>query len=404
MKSKIKCIMFNRQEKILIFILAFIQFSHIVDFMILMPLGPQLMRIFEITPQQFGVIVSCYTFAAGVSGIASAFFMDKFDRKSALLFFYTGFCFGTIACALSPNYYFLLAARTLTGVFGGVLGSLCLSILGDAIAPAKRGTAMGLMMSSFSFASIAGVPFSLFLANHFNWHAPFMFLGCVSSLLILVIWKVVPSIRGHMEHKHTQNPLQLVISLIRENSTRTAILFSFLLIFAQFLIIPFLSPSLVANAKMAELDLPFIYLVGGSFSMFSSPLAGRLADRFGRMRVYVIGAVLSIIPIILITHLGVTPLWLILTVIALFFTTTSFRWVPAMAIITSTVTPQRRGGFMSLVSSLQNFASSIASLIAGAVVVKTATGELSNYGILGFLSAAVSLIAIWAATKIRVVE
>ena len=181
--------MFSRQEKFLLFIIAAIQFAHIVDFMIMMPLGPQFIRIFSISAQEFSFLVASYTLFAGISGFVSSFFMDRFERKRLLIFFFTGFAISTLFCAFSPNFYVLLIARSLAGTFGGVLNSITLSIVSDNFSYEKRGTAMGWTSTSFSLASILGVPFSIYLAMKFNWHAPFVFLGCISFGLYLFIFK-----------------------------------------------------------------------------------------------------------------------------------------------------------------------------------------------------------------------
>lgn len=395
---------FTRQEKILLFMLAFIQSSHIIDFMIMMPLGPQLMRIFQITPREFGVLVSVYTFAAGTSGIFAAFFMDKFDRKHSLLFFYVGFCLGTIACGLSPNYYFLLAARTLTGAFGGVLGSLVMSIVGDAISPQRRGSAMGIVMTSFSISSIMGVPFSLYLANRFDWHAPFLLLGVVSFILTFVIIYFIPSVRKHLDEPSGQKPLALVLSVLQGSSTRTALMFMFVLMLGHFSIIPFLSPTLVANAKLTESQLPLIYFVGGCCSIVFSPIVGWLSDQYGRFRILWISVLSSFVPVLLITHLGPTPIALILFYIAIFFICGSGRFAPAMAMVTSTVTPQRRGTFMSLNSCVQNFSAALGSYIAGMIVAQGANGEILNYNIVGYFSVILSFLALVLARRVKMVE
>ncbi len=304
--------MFNKKERLLLFALAFVQFSHIVDFMIMMPLGPQLMRIFSISPQQFGLLVSSYTFAAGATGLLSAFFIDRFDRKSSLIFFYIGFCLGTLACAFAQDYTTLLIFRTLAGAFGGVLSALCLSIVSDAINPERRGSALGILMTAFSVASILGVPFSLFLANTFNWHAPFLFLGGLSFLLLFVIQVGVPSMREHFAMRTDKSSIHHVVQILRNKSQLLAILFTILIVLGQFAVIPFLSPSMVANVGMSEAQLPLIYLVGGIFSILSSPLIGRAADKFGKRRVFYFGVLASTVPFFLITRLTFQKLIIVL--------------------------------------------------------------------------------------------
>ncbi|MEZ0390873.1 MAG: MFS transporter [Pseudobdellovibrionaceae bacterium] len=394
----------TRSEKWLLFVLALIQFGHIVDFMIMMPLGPQLMRIFQISPQQFGVLVSAYTFAAGTSGILSALFMDRYDRKNSLMFFFVGFCFGTFACAFSSNYHFLLAARLFTGAFGGVLGSLIFAIVGDVIVPQKRGMAMGIVMSAFSAASILGVPFSLYLANHFNWHAPFVFLGGLGVCLLFIIFRFVPPVRAHLDHQSGKNPFRTIFELLKDPSPQMALLFIMMLTLGQFSIIPFLSPSLVANAGLPELQLPLIYLVGGSCSLLASPTVGRLTDKYGKIKIFWASALLSILPILIITNLSSTPIPLILAVVGVFFVFSSGRMIPAMAMVTSSVTLVRRGSFMSLVSSSQQFAAAAGSLIAGQIVTRGSSGELLNYPLVGVFAVVTSLVGLFLATRLKMVE
>ena len=395
--------MFSRSEKILLAVLGFINFSHIIDFMIMMPLGPQLMRTFQISPQQFSYLVASYTLSAAVSGFAAAFFLDKYDRKNSLLFFFIGFCLSNIACALSPDFLTLLVSRTLAGFFGGVLGSQVFSIIGDKIPPERRGTAMGFIMTSFSVASIAGVPFSLYLANHFNWHAPFMFLGVLSSFVAILIYYVLPNMKDHIRHK-SQSSVDHFLKVIKNSNNVNAAVFMSCLVFSQFLIIPFLSPSLVANAGLAEADLPFIYLVGGSISFLASPLIGRLSDKYGKKVILNIGIPLSLVPFFLITNMPIVSKPILFLCVALLFFGMSGRIVPAMALATSTVKPQDRGTFMSLSGSAQQFAAAMASSVAGAIVVRGPAGELLNYPIVGFISIGASILAWLLAQKIQSID
>ena len=383
---------FDRSEKVLLFTLAFIQFSHIVDFVIMMPLGPQLMRIFSINPSQFGLLVSAYTFAAGVSGLLSAFLVDRFDRKSTLLFFYVGFCLSTLACALSPTYEVLMFARLATGCFGGVLGSTVFAIVGDAIHPSRRGTALGIVMVSFSVASIFGVPFSLYLANYFGWHAPFLFLALISFLLVFVIIKLIPSMTGHMQGLR-ESALQLIIRVSTSRNQMLALAFLVLLVFGQFSIIPFLSPSFVSNAGLSESQLPLVYFLGGLASIFSSPLIGRFSDTLGKRKIFVGSAILSLVPIYLITRLEVTPIALVLLLSTSFFICMGGRIIPAMAMITSTVKPDYRGSFMSIMSSAQNLAAAGAAFVAGQIVEKNTSGQILHYSTVGVIAVIFSCLA-----------
>lgn len=386
--------LFSRSEKLLLVALAFIQFAHIVDFMILMPLGPQLMRIFEIGPHQFSWLVSSYTLAAGTTGLFAAIFMDRYDRRSALLFMFVGFAMGTLACSLASHYKFLLVARIVTGAFGGILNSLIFSIVGDAIVPSKRATAMGTVMSSFALASVFGVPFSLFLANHWNWHTPFLFLGVLALVLVTIAPKVIPSMRSHLHNPKNEKWYTPFTLVLHSRNQVYALLFLVLLVFGQFTVIPFLSPSFVANVGLLETQLPFIYLVGGGVSIFSGPLVGRLADKKGKKFVFLIGAGLSLVPLYLLTHLGQTPLSFLLPLVAFFFFTMSGRMVPATALVTSTVHPVHRGSFMSIVSATQQFSAAGAAWLAGLMIEKTTTGQMLHYEKVGYIAIACSVGAI----------
>lgn len=397
--------MFTKSEKLLLAILASIQFSSIVDFMIMMPLGPQLMRLFAINPHQFGLLVSSYTFSAGISGFFASFFIDRYDRKASLLFFYIGFGLGTLACALAPTYELLLLARGLTGVFGGVLSSLVLSIVSDAISYERRGSAMGIVMTSFSLASILGVPFSLFLANEFTWHAPFLFLGGISLALCVVIWLHVPNLKAHMSQAtRKDSPFQILQRIIQNENQRRALIFMAAVMFGHFAIIPFLSPSLVANAGFKESQLPLMYMAGGICTIFTSPIIGRLADRYGKHKVFLWGALVTLLPYWVITHLTVQPLWFVLSICAFFFVSSGGRMIPGTALVSGTVKPAHRGSFMSIVSCVQQLASAASSYIAGLIVTTGATGRLENYNVVGYIAIVFTFVAIYLSRKIHSVE
>lgn len=389
-----------KKEKLLLYTLATIQFTAIMDFMIVMPLGPQLMRLFDINPSQFGIIVSSYTFAAGFTGLVGAFFIDRFDRKTALLFNYVGFSIGTILCALAPTYEWLVAARIVTGLFGGVMGALVLSIVGDVVPEFRRATAMGIVMASFSVASIFGVPFGLFLANWAGWHMPFYFLGFMGLIVSGIIYKIVPSVNTHLT-KERPSPVQVLKNVFGSTPQVRALMFMFVLVLGQFSVIPYISPYLVANVGFPESNLTYMYLLGGCATIFTSPFIGRMADKYGKPKIFTIMALLSIIPLITTTHMPHAPVWVVLTFSTLFFVFISGRMVPSMALITSTVPPQHRGSFMSINSSAMQLGSGVASFLSGMVIAKAPTGEILNYSFVGYGSVAFTLLAIFLALKIK---
>jgi len=394
-----------KNEKFLLWTLALINFIHIVDFMILMPLGPQLMRIFEISPREFGLLVSSYTFSAGISSFFGAFFLDRFDRKKILLWVYMGFTLATLACALSPSYSILLFARVLSGLFGGLTSALILAIIGDVIPDQRRGRAMGLVMAAFSVASVLGVPLGLFLASLSNWHTPFFILTGTSLLSLVMVYKFIPSIRDHLDQGYLRpNPMLVISRVIGNSNQMRAISLSVMMMFGQFMIIPFLSPYTVSNIGFTEMQLTYIYMAGGAFTIFTSPWVGKLSDKYGKLKIFTIFMALNVVPIAIITHLGVTPIFFVLMVSTLFFVTSNGRFVPAAALITGTAKPENRGSFLSFNSAVQQMATGLASLITGVIIGENAAGELTNFNLVGYLAIFFSLLCIPLARRIKVVS
>lgn len=391
----------KQKEFYILLTLALIQFTHVMDFMIIMPLGNQLMKLFQITPQQFGFIVSAYTITAGLVGFAGAFFVDNFDRKKLLLSCYAGFLVGTLACAFAPNYGFMLAARIFTGAFGGLLSTLILSIVGDLIPNERRGSAMGFVTAGFSLASVFGVPFGNYLASIYSWHAPFLFIASAGLVVASLIFKFVPFLSGHIQQKSNRPRLtEVVRNLIDNRNQRKALLLMCLLMLSQFSIIPFIAAYMEKNVGFTQIEVTYIYFYGGICSVFAAPLIGRLADRIGKFKVFAIFASLAIIPLFLITNMPAVPIWMALIVTSFFFIVISGRVVPAMALITSTTTPKSRGSFMSFNSSVQQTSAGVAAFIAGAIVTKDEAGKLQHYPIVGYIAIAACFLSIWAASRI----
>ncbi len=389
-------------EKVLLLILAAVQFTHILDFMIVMPLGPQFIRVFGISTAEFGFLISVYTFSAGISGLSVALFIDRFDRKRVLLFSYAGFTVGTLLCALAPTYAFLVAARLLAGAFGGVTSSMTLAIVGDVIPVARRGSAMGKIMAAFSLASIAGIPIGLFLANRWDWHAPFFMLVGLGVFIGLVGWYFLPSLRSHLvPGEERRNAFREMQSLLSHPNHLRALSLTVLMTFSGFMVIPYISPYLVANSGLTEAQLPFIYLIGGFCTFFSMPLFGKLGDRFGLLRVFTIMSLLTIVPIAVLTNLPVVPLGAALAVTTLFMVISSGRMVPGMAMVTSSPASRVRGSFMSVNSAAQQFSTSLAAFTAGLVLHQTASGEFSGYPRVGLLSMLFLILSVVVARGLR---
>jgi len=382
--------------------MAAINFTHILDFMIMMPLGNFLMPFFNITTQQFSFVVASYSLSAFVSGLIAAFFVDRFDRKKILLFGYSGFIIGTICCGIAPTYELLLAARILAGLFGGLIGAQVLSIVADTFSYERRGQAMGILLSAFSLASIIGVPLALILAGQISWHAPFILIGVLGIFIIPLVYKFLPPITHHLdEDKAHVKPIQLLKNILNNRQQLIALLLSGSLMLGHFLIIPFLNPYMELNVGFTETQRNLVYMVGGIASFISAPMIGKLADKYGKHKVFYIFAGLSLITIFLITNMPAIKYYYVLMVTGVWFAFSTGRTIPAQAIISNVVHPEQRGSFMSFNSSFQQMFTGLASLIAGFIVYQGSDNKIHNYAWVGYLSIVVVIAAIFIAKAIH---
>jgi predicted MFS family arabinose efflux permease len=392
----------NWKERVLLLLLAAINFTHILDFMIMMPLGNFLMPYFKINTQQFSVVVASYSLSAFVSGLVAAFFVDRFDRKKILIFGYTGFIIGTICCGIAPEYELLLAARILAGLFGGLIGAQVLSIVADSFAYERRGQAMGILLSAFSLASVIGVPFSLVLAGNISWHAPFILIGAMGIVIIPLVHRFLPSMTHHLDAGRAHvKPVALLRNILGNSQQLIALLLNGALMLGHFLIIPFLNPYMEHNVGFNETQRNLVYMVGGLASFFSAPFIGKLADKYGKHRVFYIFASSSLVTIFLITNMPPIKYYWVLTVTGIWFALSTGRAIPAQAIISNVVHPEQRGSFMSFNSSFQQMFTGMASLIAGFIVFQGKDNKIHNYALVGYLSIVIVLITIFIAKAIH---
>jgi MFS transporter, DHA1 family, inner membrane transport protein len=389
-------IFMTKQQKFILYILACVQFTNIMDFMIMMPMGPILIRAFATTPQGFSALVSAYSLSAGISGFLAAFFVDQFDRKQLLTWAYIGFLIGTFACAVAPNYELMMLARIVAGIFGGLLGSQVLSIVGDLIDYKYRSEGMAVIMAAFSVASVLGVPVGMWLATHLSWHAPFVVVVAVGLVNLLLIYKYLPSLRGHIHTaKGKPNPLQVLTNIGQDANQLRAIALSAVVIFGHFSIIPLLNPYLTHNVGMSETAIPYIYLLGGAVTIITARLVGQLADRRGKYPIFAWAAVLFLVPVALTTHLPAgAPLWLIFTISSLFFLFANARTIPMQALVSGVTTNEQRGGFTSINSSVIQLASGAASMVAGLIVSEAPNGNLIGYNWVGYMAIGFILVGV----------
>jgi predicted MFS family arabinose efflux permease len=394
------------RERILLLTLAGIQFAHILDFMIMMPLGPILMQALGVGTREFGLLVSAYTFSATFTGVLAAVFVDRFERKRLLLTMFALFALATLACGLAADYSTLLLARCTAGAFGGVLGSMVQTMVGDLIPFERRGRASGTVMSAFSVSTVAGVPLSLYFANHFGWRFPFFFIAVLVLGLLLLGIRMLPTLRGHLptatiSDVGRRHPLAAMHDVVRDGNHLRALMLTALIMFSGFTVIPYITIYLTANAGIAQADIPLIYLAGGCATLFTSRLIGRLADAYGKVRIYRLVALISLAPLFIQTHLMPVPLWLLLVCTTIFFIFVPGRMVPAMAIVTSAAQPNLRGTFLSMNGAVQSMASGVASFLGGAMISVNAAGNIVGYDRVGYLAMVATLAAMAFVGTIR---
>ena len=390
-------------ERTLLLLLAAVQFTHILDFMVMMPLGQQLMRDLSIGPAQFSHLVAAYTISAGVVGLVTAPFMDRHDRKKILLIVYAGFTLGTLACGISHDATQLLIARAVCGAFGGVSGATIMSILSDIVPPQRRAAGMGIIMAAFAVAAALGVPIGLYLAQKFRWEMPFLLVAGMGAVIWALILIMLPPVRGHLEETASHG-FHTFWELLRDPNAGRALLFMSALVMGHITIIPLLAPYLVSNVGMPESKLFLIYLVGGVCSAFTAPMFGKLADRRGHMRIYTFLIVVACVVTLLLTNAPQLPVWAVLILAAGFFTFASGRFVPAQAIVSLAVPARRRGSFMSLSSCTRDLTTGFTTSLGGWIVTKAPSGQLVHYSVLGWIAVGVSLGSLWLARRVQANE
>jgi predicted MFS family arabinose efflux permease len=374
---------FTNYQKFIIGLTAFLQFTIILDFMVLSPLGAQLMLEMHLQPSEFGWVVSVYAFAAGISGILAAGFADKFDRKKLLLFFYFGFLFGTFLCAVAPDFQSLLVARIVAGMFGGVVGAVGMAIVSDLFPLEVRGRVLGFGQMAFAAAQVLGLPIGLLLANKFNWHAPFWMISGVGLLVgVIIFWKMKP-VADHLLIKNDRNAFQHLIKTLTNPSYLRAFLATILLATGGFMLMPFGSAFSTGNLGLSMSSLPILYGITGICSMIIGPFTGKANDKFGRINLFLAGTVVAIIVTTIYTRLGITPFWLICTMSILMWVGISARMISSSVLFSGIPSNQDRGAFTSIQSAISSVSGGIAASIAGMIVVRGSDGLLKNYDWLG---------------------
>ncbi len=387
---------FSSYQSRLVALLAFVQFTIILDFIIMSPLGAILMPALDITAGQFGVAVSAYAFSAGISGVLAAGFADRFDRKNLLLFFYAGFTAGTFFCAIAPNYQLLLLGRIVTGLFGGVVGSIVLAIVIDLFPLHLRGRAMGFLQTGFAASQVLGIPVGLFLANRWGWHFSF---GAIVGLALAVIAAIVTLMRpvnAHLQLEQDKNALAHLVATISQPRYTLAFAVTTLLATGGFMLMPFGSAFTVHNLGIDIVHLPTIYLASGLFTIFIGPLVGRISDTFGKFPTFVFGSTMSVIMVLIYTHLGQVTLTVAITVNVLMFVGIFSRMIPSQALISAIPDASQRGSFSAVSASLNQLSGGLGSVLAAAIIAQNADGSLRHFDRLGYIVVSTSILSLIA--------
>jgi predicted MFS family arabinose efflux permease len=385
---------FSAYQKFVVGLLAFLQFSIVLDFVIIAPLGAIIMPDLAIGPQRFGEIVSAYAFSAGISGLLAAGFADRFDRKRFPLFFYAGFIAGTTLCALAPNYPLLLAARIVTGLFGGVIGSIVLAIVTDLFPLQMRGRVMGVVQTAFAASQVLGVPAGLYLANAWNWHITFVPIILVAVPVSFIIAFYMKPVAAHLALKHDSNAWRHLSGTVMVPSHLLAFAATALLVTGGYMIMPFSSVYTVNNLGISLNDLPTIYFVSGLFTIVTGPLIGRASDAFGHFNTFIFGCALSIVMVLIYTHLGHVSLLVVIAVTVVMFVGIFSRMIPSQVLMSAIPRPPERGSFNALNASMQQISGGIASLAAGIVVTQGPDGALQHFDQLGYIIVATTLLSL----------
>ena len=394
-KEQPTVIPFSSYQKFVIFILAITQFTVILDFMVMSPMGDILMKNMQLKPSNFGFVVSAYAFSAGISGLLTAGFADKFDRKKLLLFFYIGFIIGTVFCGIVTTYPLLVAARIITGLFGGVIGSISMAIVIDLFELQQRGRVMGFIQMAFGTSQIFGIPVGLYLANAWGWHAPFLWIALMAAIIAILIMLKLKPLTGHLASQLDKSPLAHLTHTLIKKDYRIGFTATAILSVGGFMMMPFGSAFAINNLKITEAQLPLVFMIAGLATLIIMPIVGKLSDRMDKFKLFMYASIWTIIMIGIYTNLKVTPFLMVAFLNILMMMGIMSRMVPSTALVTEIPDLQDRGAFMSINASLQQIAGGIAAAFAGTIVVqKDNFSPLEHYDTLGYIVISISLLSI----------
>lgn len=392
---------FTPYEKLVIFILAVSQFTVILDFMVMSPLGDLLVKSIDMKASEFGVVVSAYAFSAGLSGLLTAGFADKYDRKKLLLFFYTGFIVGTACCGFANNFYTLVLARIVTGLFGGVIGSISMAIITDLFVLQKRGRVMGFVQMGFGASQVLGIPIGIYVANIWGWEAPFFLIVGIAILIILLIAVKLKPVRDHLALPKPKNVFTHLLGTIKKRNYRIGFLSTAILSIGGFMMMPYGTIFAVNNLKVDTEQLPTLFMVSGISSLIIMPVVGKLSDRMSKYKLFALASTWLMLICLVYTNLSATAFfWVLILNIGMMMGILS-RSVPSSALTSAIPDQADRGAFMSINASLQQIAGGIAAILAGVIVYQTdKTSPLENYNIVGYVVVAITILSLYLMRRV----
>ena len=391
---------FSKYQIIVVTILSLTQFTVVLDFMVMSPLGDILIKSMKISPTQFGIVVSSYAISAGISGFLTATFADKFDRKKLLLIFYGGFIIGTLLCGLAHTYSFLVFSRIITGIFGGVISSISLAIVADLFDFNQRGRVMGFIQMGFGISQILGIPISLYLANYWNWQAPFYMIVFLAAFIFLAAVFVLKPVKDHLSLQR-DNPLKHMWKTISNRNYRIGFLATAFMSLGGYLMMPWGSAFAVNNVGLKQSDLPLMFMIVGVITFAVMPIIGIISDRFDKFKTFTFASILMVVSILIYSRLEQTTFLILVLVNGLMMMGIMARMIPSQALTASLPEPKDRGAFMSINSSLQQLAGGVAAMIGGWIVIQsTENSPLERFDQLGNLVIVIIVVNIFLTYRV----
>ncbi|MDM1397562.1 MFS transporter [Myroides odoratimimus] len=393
---------FTKYEKIVIFILAITQFTVILDFMVMAPLGDLLLKSLSMSTKDFGIAVSAYAFSAGAAGLLTAGFADKFDRKKLLLFFYIGFIIGTLFCGLANSYETLVFARIFTGLFGGVIGSISMAIVTDIFSLHQRGRVMGFIQMGFGASQVLGIPIGLYIANKWFWEAPFFMIVGLSILIAIAIAMYLKPVKDHLTLQPQKNVIAHLWNTVKNKDYRIGFMSITMLSVGGFMMMPFGTIFAVNNLGVHPDQLPILFMISGVTSLTLMPFIGKLSDRMSKFKLFAFASIWLMVVSVIYTNFFQIPFWLVIMTNIFMMIGIMSRMVPSSALNSAVPDTADRGAYMSITSSLQQISGGIAAAIAGLIVYQEHDNSpLINYNIVAYVLVLVSTISIILMSRVN---